>query len=222
MKKSIITKGFAAAGILMAGMALASCGNDKGNEGPDPNDKCYDAFNVPGCDLPADWCINYPTDLACPQIEPSSDSSPSSDSGPSTCDLNPDAYGCEHLKSSDSNSGKSSDSQGSEELCKIGNTTVSRIVGPNYDVTSDGIDPFNGEMLSDNCEVPGTDGLAYLTMSTGEMNIVKGDPTATIEEIVCGSAGALYVNNDVDPFEYWKVKADADLCAKWREEGRIQ
>jgi uncharacterized protein (TIGR02145 family) len=49
--------------------------DDIGSDDSDPNDKCYNAFNVPGCDLPADWCEMYPTDGACEGlVEPSSSS----------------------------------------------------------------------------------------------------------------------------------------------------
>ncbi|MDR3002048.1 MAG: hypothetical protein LBU89_12405 [Fibromonadaceae bacterium] len=187
--------------LMMAGVILAlaftfnACSNESGG-GP--------SINEP------DICEMYPEAWECggPQVDPSSSSLWEDVTGKSSSSEKEDVR-------------SSSSGNGGNGLCKIGNTIVSRIVGPNYDVTSDGIDLVGGEMFTDNCEIPGADGLAHLTMPIGAMNIVEGDPTATIEEIMCGPAGALYVNNDVDPFEYWKVKADADLCEKWRNEGRI-
>ena len=114
-----------------------------------------------------------------------------------------------------SSSGGASVSMREDGWCKIGNTTVSQIVGPYYSYTND-VNPTDGEILTDNCENIGTDGKQYLTLSNGEI-VVNPDT----EQKLCDGKG-VYIEDTRNGLKFWRIRADEKLCEQWKNEGRIQ
>ena|GEM_PF-6577444 len=228
MKESLSIKILAASFVLaMAFIFSCQSKDDGGVGGGNSEDWMQCQGNRPGCGLPWDWCENYPYDGACLHLVQSSSSVKGSSSSSSIWEEVTQSSSSKKEETEPSSSSAkvelpSSSSKGEEkkELCKIGETKISKIsFGQNYEPIEESFP--DGLLLSDNCKVPGEDGLEYFTLPNGKTQSHKNYSSVITEDLLC-SNGVTMTNSETDALEYWKIKAEASLCEQWRNEGRIQ